>query len=137
MAMAKLPSTKCPVSTNPSTTVAANTSYLITWTTDVDDQATIAIYYDEDSSGFNGTLIADNLQESIDSSYTWDTSVAAERDYYLYAIIDDGINTPVYQYASGKVIIRHPTIELTAFDTGYPNKCQLHHRMDCQARKVV
>ena len=103
------------ISLNPSTNAAANTSYLITWTAaDVDDQATIAIYFDEDSSGFNGTLIADNLQESIDSSYTWDTSALAERDYYLYAIIDDGINPPVYQYASGKVIVRHPTIELTA-----------------------
>jgi len=103
------------ISLNPSTNAAANTSYLITWTAaDVDDQATIAIYYDEDSSGFNGTLIADNLQENVDSSYTWDTSALAERDYYLYAIIDDGINPPVYHYASGKVIVRHPTIELTA-----------------------
>ena len=107
---------------NPSADVTAVNSYVVSWTaSDADNQATIALYYDDDNSGFNGTLIVDNLLEGTDNSYTWDVSALAETDYYLYAIIDDGINPSVYQYASGKVTVRqiqsHPLND-TGIDWG-------------------
>ena len=103
---------------NPSEDVTAYGSYVVSWAaSDIEDQATIALYYADDNTGFNGTLIVDNLLEGTDSSYTWNVSALDERDYYLYAIIDDGINPPVYQYASGKVTIIH-TLPHPLNDTG-------------------
>ncbi len=87
----------------------AQGSYIITWTDeDLDDNATISIYYDTDDSGENGTLIASGLAEDLDGAgdqYTWDISGLPEGNYYIYAVIDDGVNPPVVDYSDGVISI--------------------------------
>ncbi len=90
--------------TAPAVDTLAGDSYTISWTaSDPDDQASISLYYDDNNSGNDGTLIAEGLLEGTHNSYTWDTSSLANGDYYIYAKIDDGINQPVYAYASGVI----------------------------------
>ena len=87
----------------------ADTSYEITWTDeDPDEDATISLYYDTDNTGTDGTLIADNISEDDETdSYTWDTTAVSEGSYYIYAVIEDGVNDPVTTYSSNLVTIDH------------------------------
>lgn len=88
----------------------ADKSFDITWTDhDPVDQANIALYYDTDNTGQSGTLIVDNIPVSDESDkYTWNTADIPEGNYYIYAIIDDGVNPTITSYGSGPVTIEHP-----------------------------
>ncbi len=103
-------------------------SFTIQWTdADLDDDASIFLYYDIDNSGENGTLIVSGLSEDPDGQgedyYVWDTAEIAEGAYYVYAVIDDGMHDPVVDYSDGLVTIVHTLpdeIKLTASDlAGY------------------
>ena len=85
----------------------ADGSFTITWTDDdPDDDASIALYYDTDDSGEDGTLIVDGLSEDDETDeYVWDTSALAEGDYYVYGVIDDAENQPIIDYSDGPVTI--------------------------------
>nr|VFJ46720.1 MAG: Alpha-tubulin suppressor [Candidatus Kentron sp. FM] len=87
----------------------ADTSYTIAWTDeDPDYNATIALYYDTDDTGADGTLIVEGLGEDDETdSYVWDTSQIPAGDYTLYAIISDGANDPVTAYSSAPLTIQH------------------------------
>ncbi|MCP4614576.1 MAG: hypothetical protein GY845_38335 [Planctomycetes bacterium] len=97
-----------------------DSAYTIIWTDeDLDDNATISIYYDTDNSGEDGILIVSGLGEDDADQYLWDTTGIPEGDYYIYAVIDDGLNTPVVDYSAGVVTIVHtmqPGFKLTASD---------------------
>ena len=94
--------------TSPATDTSADSSYTITWTAEDDNnQASISLYYDTDNNGNDGTLITDNLIQGTNTSYLWDTSELPEGDYYVYAKIDDGTNSAVYAYGSGKITLSH------------------------------
>jgi hypothetical protein len=98
----------------------ANTAFTISWTDkSPSGEALISIYYDTNSSGADGTLIVSNLSsEEEANSYTWDTSALPESDYYIYAVIDDGVHAPVINLSSGVVTIRHEPkllVELSNF----------------------
>jgi hypothetical protein len=84
----------------------ANASFTIEWTlSDVGTSSFVSLYYDTDSVGYNGTLIASNIPASPGAgSYTWDTSSIPEGKYWIYAVVDDGINQN-RSYAGGAVII--------------------------------
>jgi len=73
--------------------------------------AVISLYYDTDDSGYDGTLIVSGLNETPDGEandgYLWDTSQIPEGVYYIYGVIDDGVNTPVFDYGDGPVNIIH------------------------------
>lgn len=76
--------------------VDASGQYQITWdANDKDgDALQVSLYYDSDNSGFNGTLITTlSGQASGSGSYNWDTSGVADGDYYVYAVVNDGLNT--------------------------------------------
>ena len=92
----------------------ADTSYTITWTdSDPDDNAQISLYYDTDNSAYDGTLIINGLNEDADGandSYIWNISAMPEGSYYIYAKINDGANSPVYDYSSGVVTIAHAPV---------------------------
>lgn len=81
--------------------VVTNGDYLpIQWEdVDPDSSARIALYYDTDTAGADGVLIAGNLPEDPDGaadSYEWDIT-AIEGVFYLYATITDDQNeTTVY-----------------------------------------
>ena len=93
----------------------AENVFSIQWTdNDTDDDASISLYYGTDSSGQDGTLIASGLSEDADGEsggFQWDTSAVAEGKYYVYAVIDDGINDPVATVSDAVV-----NIERTLFD---------------------
>lgn len=86
---------------SPVEAVVTNGDYmLIQWEdVDPDSSARIALYYDTDTAGADGVLIAGNLAEDPDGaadSYEWDIT-ALEGVFYLYATITDDQNeTTVY-----------------------------------------
>ncbi len=71
---------------------------------DPDSSATIALYFDTDNSGADGTLIADAIQEDADEAgdvYDWHVATIAPGTYWVYAVIDDGnSSSTVYSDAS-------------------------------------
>lgn len=93
----------------PSTDTLTNSTASIQWEdSDADSNAAIALYYDNNSTGADGTLIVDGLSEDPDDgadTYTWDVSSAVpEGAWYIYAVISDG-NTEATAYAPGTVTI--------------------------------
>lgn len=83
-----------------------NQKTLIAWRDlDIDSNAIISLYYDTDSSDFDGQLIADSIEENSDGKadhFLWDTSIIAEGNYYIYAVISD--ETSSYQTYSNKAL---------------------------------
>jgi hypothetical protein len=78
--------------------------------------STLALYYDTNNSGYNGTLIASGLNPSS-GQYTWNTSGRSAGTYYIYGIVSDGLNTN-RSYARWPIVIDHsvaasPTISLS------------------------
>ena len=101
----------------------ANAGYTIQWTDrDPDSDAVIALYYDINDSGADGNLIIDGLDENpdgLEDRTVWDTSGIPDGNYYVYAVIDDGVNAPVVAYSEGPVTIDHAVsdeFKLTAGD---------------------
>ncbi len=90
----------------------ADSGFIIRWSdADPDDNAAISLYYDTDSSGADGISIVSGLSEDPDGEgnddYVWHTAGIAEGQYYVYAVIDDGVDDPVVDYSSGTVTIDH------------------------------
>jgi len=99
-----------------------DTGFRIRWSdSDPDDNATIALYYDNDYKGTDGTLIVGGLSEDPDGgendNFVWNTSQLPEGTYYVYAVINDGVNDPVVDYSDGPLTIDHTKAKLTAADS--------------------
>jgi alpha-tubulin suppressor-like RCC1 family protein len=93
--------------TAPATHTVVDASYTIGWTaSDPDNQASISLYYDTNNSDYDGTLITNSLSEGIHTSYDWSTAAIPEGDYYIYAVISDGINQ-VKAYSARPLTIGH------------------------------
>ncbi|UCE73812.1 MAG: VCBS repeat-containing protein [Methanomassiliicoccales archaeon] len=94
-----------------------NTEYMISWIdSDADDDASISLYYDSDSSGHDGTVIVSGLSEDEHGSsgvYLWDTSSVSEGEYWIYAKIWDDSSVPKYNYCSGPLTISHSSTSNT------------------------
>ena len=88
----------------------ADTTYTISWEdADPEENATLALYYDKDNSGADGTLIVENLSEDAEEdAYEWATTAVPAGDYYIYGVIKDRVNSAVTSYSSGAVTIRQP-----------------------------
>ncbi len=89
-------------------------SYTIRWTADdPDDEAVVSLYYDRDSTGRDGRLIAHCLseggEEGFPRSYVWDTSEVGSGTYHVYGHIDDGKNLAVVSYSAGTVKVEDST----------------------------
>lgn len=111
--------------TPPSAGAEADASYTLSWTdSDPDDNATIALFYDTDSSGFDGVPIpgAQSIQEDPDGTgdqFAWNiSSLPDDARYWVYATINDGTNPVARSYAPGSLFVNHvndaPWITLTA-----------------------
>ncbi|MDP4857448.1 MAG: chitobiase/beta-hexosaminidase C-terminal domain-containing protein, partial [Desulfobacterales bacterium] len=110
---------------SPAEPVATNSaSLLIQWEdSDPDSSARIALYYDNDAAGADGTLIAENLAEDPDGaadSYSWDIT-AIEGTFHLYATITDEQNsTTVYSSVPVTIDRTPPEITLSPPGGSYP-----------------
>ena len=86
-------------------------SFTITWSdSDSDDNAIIYLFYDANSSDFDGVCInpTDPIYEDDPNEYIWDTSLKADGTYWLYALITDG-EDQVQNYGPGYLTIDHNT----------------------------
>ena len=86
------------------TIITTPLQFTIKWTdNDPDNNANISLYYDNDNTGYDGTLITSGISEDDPAdSFVWDLTGINGR-YYVYGKIDDGINAPVYSYSVGTV----------------------------------
>ncbi|PHS02586.1 MAG: hypothetical protein COA78_20740 [Blastopirellula sp.] len=81
---------------------------------DPDSDASISFYYDTTGSGFDGIEIIGNILESdASSSLNWDTVGVPNGLYYIYAVIDDGINAPVSVYLGSPIQVSSNGFEFT------------------------
>ncbi len=82
-------------------------SYRIKWfASDIDSDAKISLYYDNDNSGFDGINIALGISEDFGVfEYVWDLSSVSRGIYWIYGVADDYVNPPVYAYSSGTVLV--------------------------------
>jgi hypothetical protein len=89
----------------------ANASYIIRWVDyDPDDDALISLYFDTNSSGYNGTLILNLISEDgKNDEFLWHISNLPEGDYYIYAEINDGEVIYESDYSRGPITVDHTT----------------------------
>ena len=84
-----------------------NQRTLISWNDlDNNSNAVISLYYDNNNTGFDGSLIVDALEENPDGKrdrFLWNTSTLTKGTYYIYARISDETNS--YQVYSDKAIV--------------------------------
>ena len=94
------------------TNVGQGQSYTVLWTdSDPDNNATITLAYDSDAAYWNAdqSIIASGLSEDADGNdghYDWNTAGVAPGAYTLWAMVQDGVNPPVYSVAVGTITIR-------------------------------
>ena len=73
---------------------------------DADSNELISLYYDTDNIGQDGTLISENISEDeMLDEYVWDLSEVPGGEYYIYAVIDDGVNEPQVVYSQKKILV--------------------------------
>ena len=79
-------------------------TYIIKWMdSDPDDNALISLHYSI-TSGTEGMFIAGGIEEDDETDrYSWDTSQIPEGIYWIYSIINDGVNPSVPVYSPGSV----------------------------------
>ena len=72
----------------------AENSYNIQYSVSDTDSSNItaSFYFDTDNSGFNGTLIGSDTVGPGNHTYNWNTSRLAEGTYWVYIVVNDGLN---------------------------------------------
>jgi hypothetical protein len=100
--------------TKPDGSDYADESYTLRWwDVDQDDlgvDATISLYRAEDNTGKGGTLIAAGIPQNDEGnggSYEWDTSGLPAGLYYVYGVIDDGVNEAYTAPSTGPLRVAH------------------------------
>jgi hypothetical protein len=81
-------------------------SYTIRWTFS-EPSGSVNLYWDNDASGFDGTLIQPNINAAA-GQYTWNASGLATptaTNYYIYAVFDDGAGASNQVYAKWPIVI--------------------------------
>ena len=87
---------------------------------DADSSALIALYYDLDNAGSDGTVITEDISEDEDGDgdlWQWDVSGMPEGTWYVYGVISDGESSAV-SYASGYVVIDRTAPQVHAEPVG-------------------
>ena len=95
--------------------VAIGSTFNITYTLDdTEDTVTANFAYDSDSSGLDGTLVTDclNQPEGTNVTCAWDTTGMSAGDYYIYATTTDGTNPQVSDYSNGTTTLNIVSISL-------------------------
>jgi hypothetical protein len=104
-----------------SDTVTMGNSYNITYTlADADDTVTAAFYYDTNNTGLDGVAITGacaTAAEGNEVTCSWDTTGLPSGSYYVYGIVNDGVNPEVSAYSGGQITVTRSTaIEVRAQD---------------------
>ncbi len=89
-------------------TVTVGDSYNVTYNlSDPDDVVTVALFYDTNNSGFNGTAIGgcSAAPEGSGVTCSWNTTGMAPGSYYVYGVTNDGTNPDVKDYSPGQITI--------------------------------
>ena len=67
---------------------------------DADSNAKVSLFYDTDNQGFDGILIKNGLDEKDGAgNFVWNTQGLPTGDYYVYAMVMDENNAPVFSYS--------------------------------------
>lgn len=84
-----------------------NEEVIINWEdADLDSDAKVSFFYDRDQQGADGQIIAAEISEDDGADrYNWDVATLDNGTYYIYGVIDDGLNTPVITYAAEPIVI--------------------------------
>ncbi len=88
----------------------ADADFQIVWDdADAEEDAAIDLYYDTDNAGQDGTFISSTSEDPDGAAdrHLWDTSLVPDDSYFVYAVIDDGVNPPVVDYSDGPVSVDH------------------------------
>ena len=101
------------VITHPAEDDSADQGFWIQWEDyDRESNASIYLYYDTDSLGYNGALInyTPVYEDTDPDSYWWNTaSFPNNAQFYVYAIINDGYNPMQFDYSDFPLTIYHPS----------------------------
>ncbi|MFM5997755.1 MAG: hypothetical protein ACKO9U_24805, partial [Dolichospermum sp.] len=92
--------------TSPATEVISNGIVNIGFNAfDSDSTAKIKLFYDDDNTGLDGLLITDSLLENDGAgTFAWNTEGVPTGEYFIYAMIMDDENIPVFSnYSAGKI----------------------------------
>jgi len=92
--------------TSPATEVTSNGIVSIGFNAfDSDSTAKVNLFYDDDNTGLDGLLITDSLLENDgDGTFAWNTEGVPTGEYFIYAMIMDDENIPVFSnYSVGKI----------------------------------
>jgi hypothetical protein len=83
--------------------------------TDPEDEPVVDLYFDTDTSGNDGSPIAQGLLSGQVSSYNWEINQNAlsSGTYFVYARVDDGVNAPVFFYNSKPIALTNPLAPAT------------------------
>ncbi len=77
---------------------------------DYADTIRVQVYYDTDRKDFNGSFIDDfTVVNNANLTFDWQNEGIPDGEYFIYTRIDDGVNTPVLQYAPGSILIANHT----------------------------
>ena len=75
---------------------------------DVDSDAKISLFYDNNNQGTDGIIIETDLAETDgNGSYTWNTQGVAPDDYHVYAMVVDDNNAAVFDYSSESIEVKN------------------------------
>jgi Ca2+-binding RTX toxin-like protein len=72
---------------------------------DSDSVANITFWYDEDQSGADGIFAGRTTEQDGASSFTWEANNIAAGTYYIYALVDDGVNAPSVIYSANSIAL--------------------------------
>lgn len=72
---------------------------------DFDSNPSVSLFYSSEEGSNDGLLIAADLKIGANNVYSWDISGLADGNYFFYAVVDDGLNSPVYSYFESPVVI--------------------------------
>jgi hypothetical protein len=81
-------------------------TFMIKWMDeDADNDALIALFYDTDDAGEDGTEIASGINEDSEiDEFEWNLTGVPEGIYWIYGVIDDDVNTTVTSYSPGSLM---------------------------------
>lgn len=88
-------------------TIALNGTFNIAYNlSDLEDNATVSFYYDNNGAGNDGILIGGclNRPETSGAVCAWDTTGVFAGTYYIYGKASDGVNPDIYVYSDTVVI---------------------------------